>query len=110
MGGRQEQERVFGVLAISLSVHVFAFIGLGFAPSSTEALRARAIEFEVVQPRVTEPEKTVPKVKDPAESPREKPVVQPKLNAWKRRQRKRQPLKTSHRLKNKRRSTLPVSR
>jgi protein TonB len=78
MGGRQEQERVFGVLAISLSVHVFAFIGLGFAPSSTEALRARAIEFEVVQPRVTEPEKTAPKVKDPAESPREKPVVQPK--------------------------------
>lgn len=78
MRGRQEQERLFGVLAISLSVHVFAFVGLGFAPSSTEALRARAIEFEVVQPPVTEPEKTVPKVKEPAaEAPREKPS-QPK--------------------------------
>jgi protein TonB len=79
MGGRQEQERFFGVLAISLSVHVFVFIGLGFAPSATEALQAHAIEFEVVQPRLSEPEKVVPKVQEPAaEPPREKPLSQPK--------------------------------
>jgi protein TonB len=66
MAGRQEGERVFGVLAISVSAHIFVFIGLGFAPSLSEALHARAVEFEVVQPRTLPSKEPIPETKEPA--------------------------------------------
>ncbi len=50
MNSHEDRERVFGLFAISTAAHVFAFVGLGLAPSTEEMLLKRAVEFQIVEP------------------------------------------------------------
>jgi TonB family protein len=83
-------ERLYGVLAFSLSAHVFVFVGLGLAPTTAEMLKNRAIEFEVVRPATAAPEKPdktplpePPKPVEPLPKPKTRliPAAAPKIES-----------------------------
>ena len=87
MNNSEDNARTFGLIAISTSVHIFLFVGLGFAPSPGEALMRHALEFEVldkkkwesteIEPEESEQKKTeTPDENKPRKAPR--PRAKPK--------------------------------
>ncbi|MBN1655329.1 MAG: TonB family protein [Deltaproteobacteria bacterium] len=74
----EDTERILGLAAVSAAAHIFIFVGLGFAPTPSEALMMHNLEFEVVKPQELEPIDDDPKPEKEVEEPRQmepKPVA-----------------------------------
>jgi TonB family protein len=72
----EDHERVLGLLAVSAAVHVFIFLALGFAPSTSEALRQHNIEFEIFEAQKLEP---IKKEAEPVDIEKEVKQTKPQL-------------------------------
>ena len=76
----EERERTFGVLSISIAIHAFFFVGLGFSPAADGASFRNVLDFEVLQTKEPEVEGEQPAKEEPEPEP-EKPKKQPEPRA-----------------------------
>jgi protein TonB len=78
MNRTEDQERVFGVLAVSTAAHVLVFVALGFAPSSGEAALFGSLDFEIIEPELPELEEPEPEPEPVEPEPEPEPAPEPR--------------------------------